>query len=287
MKTNVNKTRRAALWIVPVSIKIKLQLITVAIVTICSLPSSSADNQSQDTLRKSSSTGTIVGRVFAFQNQSLTPEVRVESFELFIRGDRFKSATAKVDEDGRFVFNNVPCGRVRLQPTFSADDVHGVMLSSSLTFSTTVVSGQTREITLFGKGRPVTGQIRVPPGIDARKLRIELVLVAPPVRAILGPSGNKPTPLAHVYERVRKEAGDLSSSLDEHGRFRIEGVREGAYWINVTNLSFANKETPEYPSIENSKLRIDLMASGESHSPLELGALVFRRPVRAAELAER
>jgi hypothetical protein len=152
-----------------------------------------------------------------------------------------------------------------------------------MTFSTTVRSGQTREVALFGKGRPVTGQILVPPGIDAKKLRVELVLVAPPVRAMFGPSGNKPTPLAHVYERLRKEPGDLSSSLDEHGRFRIEGVREGTYWINVANLAFSSKETPGYPSIEGGQLKIELMARGESDVPLDLGALRFTRPVRAAE----
>jgi hypothetical protein len=156
-------------------------------------------------------------------------------------------------------------------------------LSPSLTFSTIVRPGQTREVALFGEGRPVTGQILVPPGIDAKNVRVELLLVEPPVRAMFGTSGNKPTPLAHVYERERKEAGDLSSSLDEHGRFRIERVREGTYWINVTNLAFASKETPGYPSIEGGKLDMELMAKGESDDPLELGALRFTRPVRAAE----
>lgn len=165
MKINV-KYWRTDLWGGPISPRIASRLITIAILAICAVPTSPADDQSQDALRRSPSTGTIVGRVLAFQNPSLTRAVRAESFELITGDDRFKSAEAKVGEDGKFLFENVPSGRVRLQPTFSANDVHGIMLSSSLTFSTTVVSGQTREI----------------------------------------------TPLAHVYERLRKEAGDLSSS---------------------------------------------------------------------------
>lgn len=265
------------------STRLASRLFTVAVLAICAAQTSLGAGPPQGAPRKIQKTGTIVGRAFPFQNSSLTPEVRVESVELFIKDDRFKSAEARVDEEGRFVFNEVPSGRVRLQPTFSAGAAQGITLSSSLTFSTTVVSGKTREATFFGRGRPVTGQILVPPGIDAKRLRVELILVAPPFRAMFGSSGNKPTPLAHVYERLRMEAGNPSASLDEHGRFRIERVREGTYWINVTDLAFANKETPGYPAIEGGKLKVDLMAGGEFHDPLELGALRFRRSARAAE----
>jgi hypothetical protein len=280
MKTNT-KTRFEAWWLDRPSASMASRILTVAMLTLCTASTSLAADEKA--LRKNAERGTIVGRVLAFQNPSLGPEVKVESFELFIGNDRFKSDEVTVDEEGRFVFKDVPAGRVRLQPTFSADSVQEIRLPSTMIFSTMVRPGQTREVTLFGKGQPVKGQILVPPGIDAKKLRVQFVLVAPPVRALLGPSGNKPTALAHVYERLRKEVGDLSSSLDEHGRFQIEGVREGSYWINVTNLGFARKETPGYPSIEGGKLNIELMASGALDDPLDLGALRFTRPVRAAQ----
>lgn len=204
------------------------------------------------------------------------------SVELYIHNDRFEPVVSKVDGEGKFAFNDVPPGRVRLRPTFSVNAVQGIRATSSMTFWTTVRSGQSQEVALFGKGRPVAGQILVPAGIDPRKLRVELVLVEPPVRAMYGPSGNKPTPLAHVYERLRAEAGNLSAGLDEHGRFRINGVREGTYWINVTDLAFANQETAGHPSVEGGQLKVDLMADGESIDPLELGALRFKRSVQAS-----
>ena len=221
-------------------------------------------------------TARIEGRVASGFTQS--PRLRVQSIELFLRDSGRSSAFAKVDESGGFVFENVPVGRVRLRPLFTVGDVKDVSLGSTLTLAVHLRASQTKEVTYFGKGRPVTGRIVLPDNMEPEKLQVQLTLIAPPIRALRGQDG-RPTPIAELYGAVTRHAM-MESLVDEDGGFRIEHVREGNYRLtasaNGQRLRFVGKDKG-YPGFPSGQLTVDFMSDGESEESLDLGMVRFER----------
>lgn len=219
-------------------------------------------------------TGRIKGRVASEFKTS--PPIRVDSMELFLQDSGRRSAVAKVDESGRFVFENVAVRRVRLRPLFTVGDVENVPLGSTLTLAVLLRAGQTKEVTYFGKGRPVTGRIVLPDNREPKKVQVQLTLIAPPPRALRRQDG-RPTPLAEVYGAVQMHAS-LESLVDNDGGFRIENVREGNYQLtasaNGQRLRFVGKDQG-YPDLPSGQLTVDFMPDGESKEPLDLGMVRF------------
>jgi hypothetical protein len=225
-------------------------------------------------------TGRIEGRVTTAEWKT-SPRIHVDSIELFVRDSGRSSAVAKLDESGRFVFEDVPVGRVRLCPVFAVGDIEGVRLGSTLTIPTHIRSGQTNDITYFGKGRPVTGRIVLSDNIDPNKVHVQLTLIAPPLRALRDRRDGLPTPVAKVYGAVQHRT--LESLVDDNGRFRIERVREGNYRLTASvpgeRLRFAGKVEESYPAMPYGQLAVDFISHGESEDPLDLGTVRFE-PVR-------
>lgn len=227
-------------------------------------------------------TGRIRGRVFDLAQAKSLPEVRVRTIELYRFGKRTKWAEVKLDEKGRFVFDDVPAGRVRVRPVFSADETDGVVLPS-LTLETTVRAGTTTDVGLFGEGRAVTGTLALPDGVTPESVRVRLILEAPPLRAMRNLRDGRPTPVAHVYRAVSTERRPLAAIADAQGRFQIEGVAEGTYRVTASitgdgkpvRLSFEGKVEQDYPAVEHGRLQVPLMPDGRSDEPLNIGTLRF------------
>jgi hypothetical protein len=159
-----------------------------------------------------------------------------------------------------------------LQPVFRVGDVdQDVSSFGALLLPAILRSEEPLEIAFFGKGRPIVGKIVLPSGVKPDRVRVGLRLLAPPKRALHGHT-------SQVYSVLTTTA--LESPLDADGRFRIEGVREGNYWIYATNLDASSKllifndvERAGYPSVEYSKLTVPFMADGQSDKPHDLGSL--------------
>jgi hypothetical protein len=200
--------------------------------------------------------------------------VTVRSIELYEKDSGHPYSKVEVDSEGHFVFENVPAGRVRLEPLLRVGESdYDVSLSSALLVPAMLRSEETLQITLFGKGRPIVGKVVVPPGVKPERVRIWLGRPAPPSRGLRGPT-------LDAYSVLT--ANKLESPVDAEGRFRIEGVREGKYWIHATNLDDSSKplffngvEVAGYPHVEYSKLTVPFMAGGESDKPHDLGSLKF------------
>ena len=229
-------------------------------------------------------TGRIEGRVLKLADASHLPELRVRRIELYLADSPRKSAQVEVDEDGTFIFEGVPSGRVRINPVLRVGDDQGdVKVSSALFLPTIIRAGETTRLTLFGKGRPVAGRVVLPGHIKPEHGRVRLQLLAPPFRTMTDRNG-RITPGWRAYSVLT--ARPLEAELDGEGRFRIEGVREGHYRITAVapvegepvGLSFDGVAEPGYPHVEWGKLTIPLAADGGSDKPYDLGALSFKLP---------
>jgi hypothetical protein len=227
-----------------------------------------------------------------------TPKVRLKSISLRASGAKDPIAEAAIDEDGKFAFENVPAGVVRLQPNFVVDrsetpavsqtptvPEHKFSLGSSFMPYTTVQAGKTTEVAYFGRGRPVTGKIVLPEGIKPQDASVRLTMVEPPSRAMWGRLGRpRPTPLAVAFAMVKPDR-ELENALDLNARFRIDGVPEGTYRVHVTirgqpepvQVWFRGYAPGQSEWIKNGIFTAPLMKDGTSDVPLDLGAPRFER----------
>ena len=220
------------------------------------------------------------------------PEVTVQSIELHVEGGGVRVfSSAKPDDDGKFVFENVPSGFVMLNPVFRVGDKDGVLIPSALLGRMTVHQGETTTFSLFGKGRPITGRVTLPSTFKPEDCRIELHYSAPPMRDIGEGNGDLKHELAwHVHAVLESE--QRGAMLDAQGRFRIEGVREGNYRICVlgqhdgkpVQLAFERQSKPGTPLVKYDGVSLPLMSGGESNEPYDLGTLRCRLDEKSATI---
>jgi hypothetical protein len=218
--------------------------------------------------------GRIEGRVLR------TPkgELQLQAIELYPSGERFPAKAVAPDAEGRFAFADVPAGSVWLRPVFRGGEREGVSLPSILDLFTTVTAGQTTSVGLFGRGRPVTGELQVPDGVRPETVTVHLTVKAPPFRG--NGRGTAQNPHWQLYGWLTKEL-ELHARLDARGRFRIEGVREGTYQFSATVdakprdtlLRIDQVVEPGLANLQDNRLGVSLMPNGESDRPLHMGII--------------
>jgi hypothetical protein len=219
------------------------------------------------------------------------PEVRLKSVSLRVWTSNDPIAEAVIDDEGRFSFDSVPAGVVRLEPNFEVvspeADAPGRTFSLAGVFTpyTTVQAGKTTEVAFFGRGRPVTGKIELPEGIKPADASVRLTMRDPPSRAMYGRGKQpRPTPLAVAFGRVKPDR-ELEVQLDADSRFRLEGVPEGTYRLHVTirnqkqptQVWFRGYAAGQSEWVKNGMFEVPLMKNGASDVPLDLGAPRFER----------
>jgi hypothetical protein len=218
-----------------------------------------------------------------------SPQVALHSVSLLVPNARDPLAEVQPDAEGRFVFENVPAGRVSLRPNFiivgyERQEAIGQSFSMGPVFSPRayVKAGKTSELTFFGEGRPVSGKLALPEWIKPENVEVRLTMIAPPVRALYGNTGKGRTPTAVAYALV-KPYRELKSKIDADGQFKIAGVREGRYRISVSasglpetqRLAFDGVAQPGQEHVEYSLFDVPLMKDGTNDKPLDLGTLRF------------
>jgi hypothetical protein len=221
--------------------------------------------------------GRIEGRILEFPTvNNLTP-VRVRSIDMYVADSGQRFATAESGEDGRFVFENVPAGRVQLNPQFDVGaERKNATLPKALRLPAIVRDGETLQLALFGKGRPVVGKLVLPPSVKPESVRVRLEVPSPPRRVI---PGVEHSPDWDVHTLLT--ASPLESKLDAEGRFRIEGIREGNYRLGAyivdgsERLAFSGTAKPGFPHVEHGSLTIPFMKDGGSDESFNLGSLLF------------
>lgn len=227
--------------------------------------------------RPAQATGRIEGRISQFPTAEYLTAVRVQAMDLYVGDSGRLFARAVVDADGSFVFEDVPAGRTRLNPVFDVgEEQKKATLLEALRPPTIVRASETRELVLFGKGRPLEGTLVLPASVSPENVRIGLEVPAPPTRGV---AGQERSPDWDVYEALT--ATPLEAQLDSEGRFRIEGVREGNYriWADRVDtgerLVFSGTADAGYPQIENGRLTVPFLTDGGSDKPFDLGSIRF------------
>jgi hypothetical protein len=218
-------------------------------------------------------TGRIKGR--ALPDAGRLGELRVLGIELHVGDSPHLFAKTQLDPNGAFEFENVPSGRVRLNPIFTVDagQTH-VSLPSALRLPATVHAEETTELTFFGKGQSVVGRVALPANIKAETVRVELQLIPPPVRTVLGRDGHpRPDPARHAYAILT--ARKLEANVDADGRFRIAGVREGNYRITAHAVTDGMRVALLLTDPDLRRFTLPPMPRGESEKPHILGTLTF------------
>jgi hypothetical protein len=226
------------------------------------------------------------------------PEVRLKSMSLLdMSGSRDPIAEVEINDEGRFAFEGVPAGPVRLRPNFEVvawdapEASRTFSLGQSFTLNSSVRAGETTEVAFFGRGRPVTGKILLPEGIKPGDATVRLTMVDPPWRAMWGRQldQRRPTPLAVAFGRVKPDRELESQPLDADGGFRVEAVPEGTYRLHVTirgqkeptQVWFRGYAAGQAEWVKNGMFDVPLMKNGTSEAPLDLGAPRFERLPKA------
>ncbi len=124
------------------------------------------------------------------------------------------SHTAMTDAAGHFVFEHVVPGRATisksLRSRFKRD-----FPNSSAVYAILVQAGQTTQINLGNSGRPVVGQLRVPPNSDVKvETGFASIVVCEDI------------PQPH-------EPRQFQATVDDRGNFCIDDVFVGSYWMSV------------------------------------------------------
>jgi hypothetical protein len=226
------------------------------------------------------------------------PEVKLKSISLLgMSGTKDPFAEAELDDEGRFAFEGVPAGPVRLRPNFEVVSwdtpvaSRTFSLGQSFTLDSSVRAGETTEVAFFGRGRPVTGKIVLPEGIQPKDATVRLTMVDPPSAAMYGRQldQRRPTPLAVAFGRVKPERELESKPLDADGGFRVEGVPEGTYRLHVTirgqqeptQVWFRGYAAGQAEWVRNGMFNVPLMKNGTSETPWDLGSPRFERLPKA------
>jgi hypothetical protein len=172
------------------------------------------------------------------------------------------------DTDGKFLFNMVPPDEYRVAVTSAS-------VSGGASASAVVRAGETTYVALGGMGRPVVGRIAVA-GTD---VTINWKTAFPSM--VLKLPGSPPTDAEAYYAWVQSEAGRnrLRSerlyhiNVAQDDSFRVEDVLAGTYELTVFINSLGGQ-------LVMGEVVVPEMPGGRSDTPLDLGVITFRLPVK-------
>jgi hypothetical protein len=211
----------------------------------------------------------------------------------FPGGAHFEATT---DRDGRFMFERVVPGRWSLYMPVRQQD-HSVL--SNLTHID-VTSGRTARVQLGGTGRPVIGQLALPPGVAMNHLAARftrLQSVPPPLR--LPPGSTLLTDAQwdawwNAYLRT-PECEDYFYGEHQYAvdfrpdrTFRIEDVPAGRYILKLPFVGNAGGDRSELRAFARANVTVPPIPDGRSDEPLDIGTIpldVF--PVRNLGVGDR
>ena len=180
----------------------------------------------------------------------------------------FHHISARTDAQGRFSFDRVIPGQSEVARVVVTDFGNGMQQHMGCWQEPVdVAPGQSVEVRIGGKGRPVVGRValQAPPGVQVdwrrnRPATIEKPRVFNPLRGIFG--------------LVDPHANDrFAASLDKDGRFRVEDVPPGRYELTVTIDAPPSADRPG-PTRELGQVKVPVdVPEGDADAPVDLGEI--------------
>jgi beta-lactamase regulating signal transducer with metallopeptidase domain len=179
----------------------------------------------------------------------------------------FHQIETRTDAQGRFVFDRVtPCAgevsRVIVTEFGNGSSQHMGCWQEPVD----VAPGQTVEVRIGGKGRPVTGRIalKAPPGIhvDWRQNR----------PATIEKARNR-NPLLGFFAQDPRQNERYAAAIDKDGAFRVEDVPPGQYELTVTIDAPPDRDRPG-PVQELYRVKVPVaVPEGDDAAPVDLGEI--------------
>ncbi len=196
--------------------------------------------------------------------------------------------SASTDENGRYVFNHVPAGKGR---------VSRMMQTGPGMYSTTggepcdAKPGESLTVNLGGKGRPITGRLVAPRGVEVHGFAHSMCWVRekheqepPPVP--VAPDGAEQMTQEEWMQSeagkawlkgMREKLANLRSynfRADSDGKFTIPDVEPGEYEVSVyiyapPKSNFGGFDT--MLAMANQKFTVGPIAGGASDEPMDIG----------------
>jgi len=166
----------------------------------------------------------------------------------------WRTSKATSDAEGRFVFPRVAPGPAQLFRHVRITD--GIDNGKTCVTSITVQPGQTAQAQIGGRGRPVTGRVTIPDGMNERW------------RATMGAMLSRVSP--------ENKFGDYAyvTEVDDTGAFHFTDVEPGTYRLHIQFHVRAEQPSlrgsgPE--AIAQREVVVPDIPGGRSDEPLELG----------------
>lgn len=226
-----------------------------------------------------------------------------DSLASFAEGDPsiYTHYEATTSKDGRYVFERVVPGRVRVARRMLLMAVDGAVdITSSCRIAATAASGETTHLDLGGTGRPVIGRLQPPAGFQGKVdwrfalIHASLDIVFPPkptdppippeiannlAERVLWMQKWQLTPAGQAYlawsttvqalQRQHAANPFFSISVAGDGTFRIDDVPEGNYSLSAR----FDRQGPG--RLTKHRFEVGPMKNNRSDDPLDLGVLVL------------
>ncbi|WP_165248722.1 M56 family metallopeptidase [Paludisphaera soli] len=178
---------------------------------------------------------------------------------------------ARADADGRFVLDNVIPGPGTLYRTIETPTYDNVGSSIAWQGRIEAKPGETTTVTMGGQGRAVVGRVRLeggPPGeppIDWRQVG--------PVEMIPAGEGDDPVEI----EKLQRTAQIRHAApFDPDGRFRIDDVAPGRYWLTAFLHGPVEFRDHPMPRVDRQAARLVVVPEGEDSVPVDAGEVAAR-----------
>jgi thiol-disulfide isomerase/thioredoxin len=201
---------------------------------------------------------------------------------------------AKADKDGKFHFDRVRPGDIFVARTVR----QGMMSTSTSPVKTSVKPGETVQVTVGGKGRPVVGRIQLPADLAGRDdWQYAMCMMHPKVDYPKPPQvpdevkGDMEktkawyeqwtkSPEGEAYQAAVRKISEANRSypvvVDPSGTFRADDVEPGTYTVNIQIAERPKERTCGFgESIATGELKFTVaaMSDGRSDEPQDVGTV--------------
>ena len=196
------------------------------------------------------------------------------------------------DEDGRFAFERVPAGLGEVKEFIRQTHlVSGTARKAVFE----VAVGETAEVTIGGRGRPVVGRVKLPEGANPTMqwtfgtnslTPVEVKVPYPDgweemsgeERAAWIREWNESGRYLVHWERRFRDPRGCHFQLQDDGSFRIEDVLPGTYELEVEIVEFPGDDRWRFGrtiASVTSEIVVPEMPGGRSDEPLDIGSLLL------------